>query len=205
MKSQRLMFGVWQIWRRISLSSLLFDALSQQLLHEPLGLVVEPQAAVLVLISRGDNPAVLFTKRADHLRQHPGEVCFPGGMWESGDADLFVTAQRETHEEIGLLAADIHLLGRLPQFHTRAGTLVTPFVASFDTRVPLLPSPDELDSIFLVPLSVFSAGIQVREDRFERNGRVFSVPVYHYEGYEIWGVTAAVTKQVLYLLGRIES
>ncbi|WP_084618375.1 NUDIX hydrolase [Cellvibrio sp. OA-2007] len=186
------------------MSSPLFDALSQLLLHEPLGLVTEPQAAVLVLLSRGDNPAVLYTKRAEHLRQHPGEVCFPGGMWEPGDADLFATAQRETYEEIGLPAADIHLLGRLPQFHTRAGTPVTPFVASFNTGVPLLPSPAELDSIFCVPLRVFNDGIQVREDRFERNGRVFSVPVYHYEGYEIWGFTAAVTEQLLRLLRRIE-
>ncbi len=197
------MFGVWLIWRWISLSSPLFDALSQLLLHEPLEPVTEPQAAVLVLIGRDDNPAVLFTKRAEHLRQHPGEVCFPGGMWEPGDADLFVTAQRETYEEIGLLAADIHLLGRLPQFHTRAGIRVTPFVASFDTGVPLLPSPDELDSIFLVPLNVFRVGIQVREDRFERNDRVYSVPVYHYEGYEIWGITAEVTAELLHLLGEI--
>lgn len=187
------------------MNSSLFDALSQHLIHEPMGLVEQPQAAVLVLISRGDNPAVLFTKRAEHLRQHPGEVCFPGGMWESGDTDLFATAQRETHEEIGLSATDIHLLGRLPQFHTRAGTLVTPFVASFNACAPLFPSPDELDSVFLVPLTVFNQGIQIREDSFERNGRVFKAPVYHYEGYEIWGFTAAVTAQLLRLLTRITS
>lgn len=187
------------------MNTLLFDRLSQHLIHEPMGLVVQPQAAVLVLISRGDNPAVLFTKRAEHLRQHPGEVCFPGGMWESGDTDLFATAQRETYEEIGLSASDIQLLGRLPQFHTRAGTLVTPFVASFNGCAPLFPSPDELDSVFLVPLKVFNQGIQIREDSFERNGRVFKAPVYHYEGYEIWGFTAAVTAQLLRLLTRITS
>lgn len=185
------------------MSHSLFDTLSQHLIHDPLEFVVQPQAAVLVLISRGDNPAVLFTKRAAHLRQHPGEVCFPGGMWEAGDADLFTTAQRETYEEIGLPAAEIHLLGRLPQSHTRMGTTVTPFVASFNAGAPLLLSPDELDSAFLVPLTAFSAGIQVREDQFERNGSVFKVPVYHYEGFEIWGFTAAVTAQLLLLLAQI--
>lgn len=180
-----------------------FNTLSQHLIHEPLEFVVQPQAAVLVLISRGDNPAVLFTKRAAHLRQHPGEVCFPGGMWEAGDADLFVTAQRETYEEIGLPPSEIHLLGRLPVAHTRRGTPVTPFVASFNADAPLLLSPDELDSAFLVPLKVFSEGIQVREDSFERDGKVFSVPAYHFEGYEIWGFTAAVTAQLLGLLARI--
>lgn len=159
-----------------------------------------PQAAVLVLISRGENPSILYTKRANHLRKHPGEVCFPGGMWEVGDADLFATAERETYEEIGLPAEEIDLVGRLPQFHTRLGTPVTPFVASFNDSVPLRPSPDELDSIFSVPLSVFNKGIQVREDRFERKGHAFTVPVYHYGGYEIWGFTAAVTAQLLLLL-----
>ena len=184
------------------MSSVPFDLLSQQLIHEPLAIGVQPQAAVLVLISRGENPAVLFTKRAGHLRKHPGEVCFPGGMWEVGDANLFATALRETHEEIGLLAADIHLLGRLPQLHTRAGTLVTPFVASFNASAPLLPSPAELESVFLVPLAVFNQGIQVREDHLERNGQIVKVPVYHYQGYEIWGFTAAVTAQLLRLLAR---
>jgi 8-oxo-dGTP pyrophosphatase MutT (NUDIX family) len=205
MKSQRLMCGVWLMLGSGSLGHLLFNALSQHLIQDSQDLVVQPQAAVLVLISRGDNPAVLYTKRAAHLRQHPGEVCFPGGMWEAGDADLFTTAQRETYEEIGLPAAEMHLLGRLPQSHTRAGTPVTPFIASFNASAPLFPSPDELDSVFCVPLSVFNDGIQVREDKFERDGRLFSVPVYHYEGYEIWGFTAAVTAQLLRLLTRIAS
>lgn len=185
------------------MSDALLQALSRHLIHTPLELVSEPQAAVLVLISRGDNPAVLYTKRAAHLRQHPGEVCFPGGMWEAGDADLLVTAQRETHEEIGLPASAIQLLGRLPQSYTRAGTPVTPFVASFDSSIPLQPSPAELESVFCVPLAVFDAGIQVRKDRFERDGRVIEVPAYQYEGYEIWGFTAAVTAQLLRLLTRV--
>lgn len=187
------------------MSHTLFEALSQHLIHDPLALVVQPQAAVLVLISRGANPAILYTKRAAHLRQHPGEVCFPGGMWEVGDADLFSTAQRETHEEIGLPATEMQLLGRLPQSHTRAGIPVTPFVASFNPNAPLFPSAQELDSVFCVPLTFFSQQIPVREDKLARDGRVFSVPVYHYEGYEIWGFTAAVTAQLLDLMARIPS
>lgn len=187
------------------MSDALLHALSRHLIHEPLAVVTEPQAAVLVLISRGDNPSVLYTKRAAHLRQHPGEVCFPGGMWEADDGDLFATALRETHEEIGLSGSGIQLLGRLPLSHTRAGMPVTPFVASYDAASPLRLSPAELDSVFCVPLEVFHKGIQVREDSFERNGRVLRVPAYHYEGYEIWGFTAAVTAQLLRLLTRITS
>lgn len=188
------------------MSDALFHALSRHLIHETLTVVTEPQAAIMVLISRGDRPALLYTKRAAHLRQHPGEVCFPGGMWEAEDGDLFVTAQRETHEEIGLPASAIQLLGRLPRSYTRAGIPVTPFVASFDASISLLPSPDELESVFYVPLDAFHrGGIQVREDRFERNGRVIEIPAYHYDGYEIWGFTAAVTAHLLGVLGRITS
>ncbi|HSC69603.1 MAG TPA: CoA pyrophosphatase [Cellvibrio sp.] len=184
------------------MSRAMFNGLTQQLIHEPLDVVLQPQAAVIALISEGNNPSILYTKRAAHLRQHPGEVCFPGGMWEQGDSDLWATALREAHEEIGLPAFGIQLLGRLPQSRTRAGTPVTPFVASFDSSLPLHASPDELDSIFLVPLSAFKEGIQVREDTFERNGLMYQVPVYQFQGYEIWGVTAAVTAQVLKLWDR---
>lgn len=184
------------------MSQSFFDALARQLIQENFEPVIQPQAAVLILISQGNNPSILYTKRAAHLRHHPGEVCFPGGMWESGDTDLLQTAQRETYEEIGLPISEMRVLGCLAQSHTKAGTPVTPFVASFNPDAQLFPSPDELESVFLVPLAVFDAGIQVREDRFERNGRVFHVPVYHYEGYEIWGFTAAVTAQLLSLLNR---
>ena len=177
----------------------LFDRLRHQLNHAPLIQGALSQAAVLVLITQGQDPSILYTKRASHLRQHPGEVCFPGGMWEAADDNLLITAQREVFEEIGLAAADIHLLGRLPKTHTRAGIPVTPFVASFDPQITLTPSTDELESIFLLPISNFQAGIQVRIDSFERLGKVVQVPAYHYQGYDIWGLTAAITAQLLTL------
>lgn len=181
----------------------LFEGLARQLGPTPLHPANTAEAAVLVLISRDDNPSILFTKRAVHLRQHPGEVCFPGGMWEFGDENLLATAQREAFEEIGLATRHMQPLGCLPQLHTRVGTAVTPFVAHFDERVPLVASPHELDSIFTVPLAAFRAGLQVREDCFERQGRVWRVPVYHYQGYEIWGFTAAVTAQLLLLVDKV--
>ncbi|PUA30948.1 MAG: coenzyme A pyrophosphatase [Cellvibrio sp. 79] len=157
----------------------------------------------MLLLSHGDNPALLFTRRALHLRNHPGEVCFPGGMREPDDIDLLATALREMEEEIGLPANEVQVLGRLPEAYTRAGTQVTPFVASFDASYPLVASLSELDSIFMVPLSLFEQGIMVREDVFEREGRSYKIPVYHYQGYEIWGFTAAVTARFLHLVTKV--
>lgn len=173
-------------------------------LHQPQTEVLPlvGQAAVLVLISESLEPSLLYTKRALHLRQHAGEVCFPGGMWEPGDKDLSRTALRETWEEIGLPVQGIQLLGKLEPNQTRAGTLVTPFVATYDSAHPLFPNREELDSIFTIPLRRFAEGIQIRMDHFENAGRRYQIPVYSDQGYEIWGFTAAVTARLLAHLAR---
>ncbi len=175
-----------------------YDSLVSELL--PVSIPSQSRAAVILLLSRGDNPSLLFTRRALHLRSHPGEVCFPGGMREPQDEDLLATALREMEEEIGLPAGQVYVLGRLPDFHTRAGTQVASFVGSVDASYPLVPSLSELDSIFWVPLALFENGLKVREDHFEKAGRAYRIPVYHYQGYEIWGFTAAVTERFLQLV-----
>ena len=169
----------------------------------PIGTVghLAGQAAVLVLLTNEPRPALVYTKRASHLRSHAGEVSFPGGMWELEDSDLRVTALRETCEEIGLAPGAVSILGQLPPGQTRKGTRVTPYVACYHPSQLLRPNPDELESIFQVPLASFQAGIQLCEDEFERDGRRYRVPVYQYQDYRIWGFTAAVTAQLLRLLG----
>ena len=187
--------------------SVLLNDLASQLhpLHEPQPspMGYKHQAAVLILLSDDAAPSILFTRRAQHLRRHPGEVCFPGGMWEPQDGNLLATALRETHEEIGLPASEIRLLGRMNQTFTRAATAVTPFVGVYSARYPLNACAVELESIFSVPLKDFLQGIQVREDCFEREGKLYRVPVYHYESYEIWGFTAAITARLLKLIKEI--
>lgn len=181
----------------------LFDLLGAELL--PVATTSQAKAAVILLLSCGDETALLYTKRAQHLRSHPGEVCFPGGMREPGDRDLLNTALREMEEEIGLSAIKVKVLGCLPEAQTRAGTLVVPFVACVDPDNPLTPSPAELDAVFWVPLAGFKQGLKVRDDQFERNDRSYTIPVYHYQGYEIWGFTAAITAELLQVLRNIQS
>jgi len=73
-----------------------------------------PPAAVLALFGAGEDPSLVLTLRADTLRDHPGQISFPGGAWEPGDADARATALREAHEEIGLDPSAVHPLGCLP-------------------------------------------------------------------------------------------
>lgn len=177
-----------------TLFSHLKKSLSQEINHP------NADAAVLLLISRQPSPSILYTRRALHLRSHPGEICFPGGRRENHDENLWATALRETHEEIGLPATEIDYLGTLRPAVTRAGTQVISFVASFNSDHPLVPALDELDRIFQVPLIDFSRGIKIREDIFSRSGQEHRFPVYRYQEHEIWGFTAGVTEQLLELL-----
>lgn len=159
------------------------------------------QASVLVLFTEHDhNPEIIFTLRAAHLSNHPGEVAFPGGMWEPGDETLLDTGLRESYEEIGLPPSVVKLLGSCQPRSTIAGIQVTPFVGMIPADVELTPNPAELDAIFRVPLAAFRAGIQTRTDFFTHGGRSYHVPAYHHQGYEIWGFTAAVTSELLLVL-----
>ncbi len=185
------------------MNSHFFDHLGAQL--SPLSSTSQARAAVVLLLSCGDETALLYTKRSPHLRSHPGEVCFPGGMREPGDKDLLATALREMEEEIGLSAVSVKVLGCLPEAQTRAGIQVVPFVACVDPMSELTPSLAELEAVFWVPLTRFEQGLKVRDQHFECNSRSYTIPVYHYQGYEIWGFTAAITAELLQRLYGLQS
>lgn len=149
------------------------------------------QAAVLIAVSRicGEDH-VLLTKRAEHLTSHGGEVAFPGGMWEPEDQNLQDTALRESFEEVGLHPQRVNIIAQLPACHTRRGVKVTPFVGEIDQPGGLTACPDELDSLFWVPLDFLIGDSRVRTDIFHVQGKHYWSPVYHFKGFEIWGFTA---------------
>ncbi len=157
------------------------------------------EAAVLALVTDSVAPELIYTLRAKHLNQHAGEVCFPGGKWEQQDANLLVTALRETHEEIGVASSMIEVFGALPARTTRSGALVRPFVGKVSSDCRFQLNHHELDELFTVPLAAFQRGLQTRTDVFEHNGQKIRLPAYHYKGYEIWGFTAGVTSELLTL------
>lgn len=158
------------------------------------------QASVLALFVCKPEPSLIFTVRSRHLNSHAGEVAFPGGKWETCDLTLRDTVLRETREEIGLPSEAITLLGACPPRATRAGIMVTPFVGLIDEARGLVPCPHELETIFQVPLAAFQRGIQVRVDLIPRGGHIYQVPAYQYQDYEIWGLTAGITCELLSLL-----
>ena len=113
------------------------------------------QAGVLIPLVRQANKnewQVIFTRRAEHLKNHPGEISFPGGRFETADQCLQNTAIRETHEEIGIAFDHIELIGKLPTQATVSQYYVTPYVAVVEPDHELLIDENEVAEAFTVPL-----------------------------------------------------
>lgn len=150
-------------------------------------------AAVLVpIINRGNDVNLLFTRRTPHLDDHAGQISFPGGRVEAGDASREETALRETEEEIGLARAHVTLLGRLPEYAIPSGFRITPVVGWVEPPFTLEEDPFEVAAVFEAPLAHFldASNYQRREYHFRgRHRHYMAVP---YEGHYIWGATAGM-------------
>ena len=151
------------------------------------------EAAVLIgLRPRADGTQVLLTLRNAGLRQHAGQVSFPGGRIDAGDADPIAAALREAHEEIGLRADQVRPLGYLDPLDTITGFHVYPLVARVDADfVPTL-DPSEVADLFEVPLAYLLDAGNVRMLSHEFGGRQRRYHQYDFAPHRIWGATAAM-------------
>lgn len=150
-------------------------------------------AAVLIpVIAQAQGLTVLFTQRTQHLKSHSGQVSFPGGRAEPGDASAEFTALREAQEEIGLALERVEILGRLPEYHTRTGFRVTPVIGLIQPPLELTPDPREVESVFEVPLSFLLDPANRQRRTRELQGRSVGFYVFEYQGHMIWGATAGM-------------
>lgn len=156
-----------------------------------------PEASVLIPIVDRPEPTLLFIRRAGHLATHGGQVAFPGGKREPGDADLLATALRESEEEIALPPSRVALLGRLSDVLSLHGLKVTPWVGLIPPDLPLAPDPGELDAIFEVPLAYFLEDRRTHTDVIRVDGRDYYVPSYRTQGQVIWGLSAMMLVELL--------
>jgi len=158
-------------------------------------------AVLLPLYGWPDEPGLVFTERRADMRRHAGEISFPGGRHDEGDADLAATALREAHEEIGLDPAVVEIGDAL---HT-TGTFVTgyrihPFVGHIPHpgELDLRLNPAEVETVLTWSLDVLRDGYEMR--RLVRRGIPFHTPTYEVEGHMVWGATARILGD---LLGRV--
>lgn len=156
-----------------------------------------PQAAVLLPIVAYPDPALLFTQRTRHLKQHAGQVAFPGGKREPEDADLLQTALRESREEIDLRAEDVDILGRLSDLISLHGLRVTPYVGLIEPGLPLVAEPGEIEAIFEVPLRYFLEDRRTHTDVIGVDQTLCYVPSYTVDQRTIWGLSAMMLVELL--------
>ncbi|MFB6093279.1 MAG: CoA pyrophosphatase [Haloquadratum sp.] len=157
-------------------------------------------AAVLAPVLDRDGEAhVLFTKRADHLGEHAGQMSFPGGSHEPVDADLRATALREAKEEIGLSASEADVVGRLDDIRTVTGYAVRPFVATVPDRSY---EPDESEVAEVVALAVADLTDPENYESERRDHPSYGarrLHFFHVGDYTVWGATGVMLVQLLEL------
>jgi len=173
-----------------ALASPQWQGRSEQALVEPDNAI---QAAVLVpLINRNSGITVLFTQRTTHLAEHAGQISFPGGRVEEGDASMQDTALREAEEEIGLPRSQVDILGMLPDYYIATGFRVTPVVGLIEAPFPVTLDNFEVAEIFEVPLQFFLNPANHEQHSTNSHGRSRQYYAMPYQGRFIWGATAGI-------------
>jgi len=160
----------------------------------PEGRVLRPAGVLAPIIEGERGLSLLLTKRAAALKHHPGQIAFPGGKQDDGDADVIAAALREAHEEIGLSPDKVEVLGTLPPHETVTSFHVTPVVGFVAEPFEIVPEPGEVDEVFAVPLDhvLDPANYLVQSRRWR--GQIRHYFVVPFGPYYIWGATARMLR-----------
>ena len=192
---QKTMIDLKNIYERLSTINTSFTSDNDLMDREAVKTENLIEAAVLVpIVERNDGLKVILTKRSNNLKQHPGQISFPGGKSEKIDKSLVATALRETKEEIGISKKNVEILGQLPKHVTITGFKITPFIGRIRMGFSTEIQTSEVSEIFEVPLSYLSNPKNFRVESVKWKGKkrfFYSIP---YGPYYIWGATARILK-----------
>ena len=162
----------------------------------PEGRKLRPAAVLIAIADSPGGAEVILTKRASHLKHHPGQIAFPGGKLDDGDADLVSAALREAEEEIGLPRDLVSVLELMPIHETVTSYEVTPVVAALNGDFDPIPEPGEVAEIGRVPLAFLMDPSAYRVERRRWRGVWRQFYVLPYGPYYIWGATARMLKSL---------
>lgn len=161
-----------------------------------------PAAVLIPLVVEQDGLSVVLTRRSKHLKNHPGQIAFPGGRVDADDPSHEAAALREAHEEIGLPRESVRVIGSLEPHRTVTGFNVRPYLGVIDGQFEPVLEPREVDEMFTVPLSFL-----MKRSNFLVEGRMWEGTrrqyyVVPYGPYYIWGATARMLRA---LADRVET
>jgi len=161
---------------------------------------------MLLLYQSEQRLNIVFTQRKEYIGVHSGQMSFPGGKKDIGDMDLIETALRETKEEIGIAPEQITVLGKLSDLYIPPSNfLVSPVVGFADKIEAFIPQKDEVEKIVEIPLSFFldTANINLNTEIKLFNGSVVHVPAFIYDQHIIWGATAIILSEFIFIVERL--
>jgi 8-oxo-dGTP pyrophosphatase MutT (NUDIX family) len=159
-----------------------------------------PAAVLIGFVARPNGPTLLLTKRTDHLRDHAGQICLPGGRVEEDDPGVVEAALREAEEEIGLEPAKVEVIGELKPYITTTGFRIHPVVGWIEPPVTFKLDPFEVAEVFELPLAFVLDVGNHRRQRYRRGAQSRTYYVLPYEGRFIWGATAGILVNLAQML-----
>ena len=150
-----------------------------------------PAAVLIAITDVADNPQVILTQRPNSMRDHPGQVAFPGGKIDPGE-DAITAALREAEEELALPPSAVRVIGASDDYVTGTGFVVTPVVGVVPPGLELVPHPSEVAAVFEAPLALLLDPAAWRSNEVFWRGANRRYLEMDYQGFRIWGVTAAI-------------
>lgn len=150
------------------------------------------QAAVLIAITDRPDPGVILVQRPDYMRNHPGQIAFPGGKIDPGDSDAVDAALREANEEVALDRSLAQIIGPTDIYHSGSGYRIQPILSVIPPDLSLTPCPEEVDEWFEAPLDFVLDPANQESLVGEWRGIKREYYQINWEGRRIWGITAGI-------------
>jgi 8-oxo-dGTP pyrophosphatase MutT (NUDIX family) len=166
----------------------------------PAGEEPKPAAVLVPLVPREDGLHLLLTERQPHLRSHAGQIAFPGGRIDAGDADAVAAALRETEEETGILPSFAEPLGFLDSYLTSTNYRVVPVVALLRPGFAAVPQEAEVKDVFEVPLAFLMDPAHHERHSRDWQGHLRYYYAMPWQGRYIWGATAGMIRNLYRLM-----